>query len=115
MPSGHRVANQASCLLAPPIWYGVSPHHTFRPGTLTVESETFQRYVRDICVSAGEWGIDHVLLLNGRYLAQDPELEIVVRELRTEHDLDAFHVPLFRVFEDAAEEHRRTAVSFHAA
>jgi creatinine amidohydrolase len=110
-----RVAERTGCLLAPPIWFGVSPHHTFKPGTFTVESETFQHYVRDVCVSAGEWGVESVLLLNGHYLAQDPELEIVVRELTTEHDLRAFHVPLVSVFEDAAREARRSDVSFHAA
>ena len=110
-----RVARRTGCLLAPPIWFGVSPHHTFKPGTFTVESETFRRYVRDVCVSASGWGVESVLLLNGHYLAQDPELEIVVRELTTEHDLRAFHVPLVSVFEDAAREARRSAVSFHAA
>jgi creatinine amidohydrolase len=110
-----RVARRTGCLLAPPIWFGVSPHHTFRPGTFTVESETFRRYVRDVCVSAAEWGVESVLLVNGHYLAQDPELEIVVRELTTEHDLRAFHVPLVSVFEDAAREARRSDVSFHAA
>ena len=110
-----RVAEREDCLLAPPIWYGVSPHHTFKPGTFTVESETFQRYVRDVCVSAADWGVERVLLVNGHYLAQDPELEIVVRELRTAHGIEAFHVPLNEVFADAAAEHRETEVSFHAA
>jgi len=110
-----RVAERTGCLLAPPIWFGVSPHHTFKPGTFTVESETFQGYVRDVCVSAGGWGVESVLLINGHYLAQDPELGIVVRELTTEHDLRAFHVPLVSVFEDAARGARRSDVSFHAA
>ena len=117
MPEGvcERVATRTDCLLAPPVWYGVSPHHTFKPGTFTVDSETFQRYVFDVCASAGDWGVEHVLLVNGHYLAQDPELEIVVRRLRTERDLQAFHVPLVSVFEDAAREVRTTDVSFHAA
>jgi creatinine amidohydrolase len=110
-----RVARRTDCLLAPPVWYGVSPHHTFKPGTFTVESETFRRYVRDVCVSASEWGVENVLLVNGHYLAQDPELDIVVRDLVTEHDVRAFHVPLISVFEDAAREVRTTDVSFHAS
>lgn len=117
MPEGiaERVARRTGCLLAPPIWYGVTPHHTFKPGTFTIESETFQRYVRDICRSAGEWGVENILLINGHYLAQDPELEIVVRELKNEHDLRAFHVPLVSVFEDAAERIRASDISFHAS
>ncbi|MEF8857983.1 MAG: creatininase family protein [Halolamina sp.] len=110
-----RVAEQTDCLLAPPIWYGVSPHHTFKPGTFTVESETFQHYVRDICVSAAEWGVENVLLINGHYLVQDPELDVVVRELTNEHGMRAFHVPLISVFRDAAEAVRTSELSFHAS
>lgn len=112
---GERVAEGSAALLAPPIWYGVSPHHTFRPGTFTVSTETFQRYVVDICASASEWGIENVILLNGHYLAQDPELEVVVRELRTEHGMGAFHAPLVNLFADVAREIRDGDVSFHAS
>ncbi|TYL38450.1 creatininase [Natronococcus pandeyae] len=112
---GERVAERSPALLAPPIWYGVSPHHTFKPGTFTLSSETFQRYVTDICASAGRWGIENVVLLNGHYLAQDPELEVVVRELRTEHGLEAFHAPLVNLFAEVAEEIRTGEVSFHAS
>ncbi|MFC6906246.1 creatininase family protein [Halalkalicoccus tibetensis] len=110
-----RIAERSPCLLAPAIPYGVSPHHTFKPGTVTVESETFRRYVRDVCVSAGEWGIENVLLVNGHYLVQDPELEIVVRDLRTDHGIRAFHVPLVTLFADVASEIRESELSFHAS
>ena len=110
-----RVASRTPALVAPPIHYGVSPHHTFKPGTFTVSTETFQHYVRDVCASAADWGVENVLLLNGHYLAQDPELEVVVRRLRNEHDLQAFHVSLVALFADAAEETRASECSFHAA
>ena len=112
---GERIARETGALLAPPIHYGVSPHHTIKPGTFTVDSETFGRYVVDVCASAADWGIEHVLLLNGHYLAQDPELEIAVRRLREEHAVEAFHVPLVDVFGEVAAEIRRGEVSFHAS
>ncbi len=115
MAIGERIAQRCDALLAPPIWYGVTPHHTFKPGTFTVSTETFQRYVTELCASAGEWGIDSVLLLNGHYLAQDPELEVVVRTLRTEHGMEAFHAPPVNLFADVAEELRESDVSFHAS
>lgn len=117
MPVGvcERVADRTGCLVAPAVPYGVSPHHRFKPGTFTVESETFQRYVRDVAGSVREWGVQNVLLVNGHYHAQDPELEIVVRSLRTDYNLRAFHVPLVSVFRDAAERVRESAVAFHAA
>lgn len=110
-----QIAERSPCLLAPAIPYGVSPHHTFKPGTVTVESETFRRYVRDVCVSAGEWGIENVLLVNGHYLVQDPELEIVVRDLRADHGMRGFHVPLVSLFADVASEIRESELSFHAS
>jgi creatinine amidohydrolase len=110
-----RIAERSSCLVAPSIPYGVSPHHTFKPGTVTVGSETFRRYVRDVCRSAGEWGIENVLLLNGHYPVQDPELEIVVRDLRVESGIRAFHVSLVNLFEDVAGEIRESELSFHAS
>ncbi|MDL5360382.1 creatininase family protein [Halalkalicoccus sp. NIPERK01] len=110
-----RIAERSRCLVAPAIPYGVSPHHTFKPGTVTVGSETFRRYVRDVCVSTSEWGIETVLLVNGHYLVQDPELEIVVRDLRTDHGMRAFHVPLVDLFADLADEIRESDLSFHAS
>lgn len=112
---GERIAESSPALLAPSIPYGVSPHHTFKPGTFTVSSETFQQYVFDVCASAGEWGIENVLLLNGHYLAQDPELDIVVRRLREEAGMTAFQVPLVNLFADVAAEIRTSEVSFHAS
>lgn len=109
-----RVAERVPALVAPAIPYGVSSHHTFKPGTFSVGSETFRRYVRDVARSAADWGIEHVLLVNGHYLAQDPELEIVVRDLR-EDGIRAFHVPLIDVFADAAAEVRDSDVTFHAS
>jgi creatinine amidohydrolase len=82
---------------------------------MTVSTETFQRYVFDLCASAADWGVEHVLLLNGHYLAQDPELEVVARRLRVERGVEAFHVPLVALFADVAERVRRGDVSFHAA
>jgi creatinine amidohydrolase len=110
-----RVARRTECLLAPTIDYGVSPHHQFKPGTFTVETETFQRYVRDVCRSANDWGVENVVLLNGHYLAQDAELEIVVRRLRTEHGMTAFHAPLSDLWAGAAADERTGAAAFHAA
>ena len=110
-----RVARRTDCLLAPSVDYGVSPHHQFKPGTFTVGTETFQRYVRDVCQSAGEWGVENVVMLNGHYLAQDAELDIVVRRLRNEDGMTAFHAPLSALWADAADDARTGEVAFHAA
>lgn len=56
-----------------------------------------------------------MLLLNGHYLAQDPELEVVGRRLREETGMAAFHVPLVSLFADVAAAIRTADVSFHAS
>lgn len=56
-----------------------------------------------------------MLLLNGHYLVQDPELEIVVRDLSVEDGMRAFHVPLVNLFDDVAREVRESELSFHAS
>lgn len=110
-----RVARRTDCLLAPTVDYGVSPHHQFKPGTFSVGTETFQRYVRDVCQSAHEWGVENVVMLNGHYLAQDAELDVVVRRLRNEVGMTAFHAPLSALWADVATAERTGEVAFHAA
>ncbi len=55
----------AEAVLIPAVPHGYSPHHMDFPGTLTIEWDTFIRYVRDICVSLAHHGFDHILIVNG--------------------------------------------------
>jgi creatinine amidohydrolase len=110
-----RVATDVDCFLAPPIWYGVAPHHMVNPGSFTVDSQPFQNYIKGVCTSAAEWGIENILLLNGHYRGHDNELNIVVRTLREDHGIRAFNVPLHRVFKDAAQEVRDSEAQGHGA
>ena len=52
---------------------------------------------------------------NPYHLAQGPELEVVVRRLRSERDAQAFHVPFIDGFADVAEEIPTGEGSFHAS
>lgn len=52
-------------LVAPPIWWGLSPYHMVYPGTLTLELETFTSLVVDICKSIAAHGFKKIVLLNG--------------------------------------------------
>lgn len=55
----------AEAVLIPAVPHGFSPHHMDFPGTLTIEWDTFVRYVRDICVSLAHHGFTHILIVNG--------------------------------------------------
>ncbi len=52
-------------LVAPPVWWGVSPHHMAFAGTITLSTDTFIAVVSDICRSISQHGFRRILILNG--------------------------------------------------
>jgi creatinine amidohydrolase len=52
-------------LVAPPVWWGVSPHHMGFPGTITLSTDTFIALVCDVCRSIAAHGFRRILILNG--------------------------------------------------
>lgn len=52
-------------LVAPPVSWGVSPHHMGFPGTITLSIETFVGLLCDICRSIRRHGFRRILLING--------------------------------------------------
>ncbi len=55
----------AEAVLAPPVPHGYSPHHMDFHGTLTIEWDTFIRYVKDVCCSLAHHGFKRILIVNG--------------------------------------------------
>lgn len=66
-----RVAERArnvglgTVLVAPPIWWGVSPHHLAYPGTISLRMQTMSDLLVDICASFARHGFYRLLVLNG--------------------------------------------------
>jgi len=58
-----RIPSEA--VLAPPVTHGFSPHHMDFPGPITIEWDTFVKYVRDVCCSLARHGFSRVLVVNG--------------------------------------------------
>ena len=52
-------------VLVPAIPHGYSPHHMDFHGTLTIEWDTFIKYVRDVCKSLSHHGFERILIVNG--------------------------------------------------
>lgn len=52
-------------IVTPPVLVGVSPHWMNRKGTLTLQKETFQAVVFDICQSLVTHGFKTILVVNG--------------------------------------------------
>lgn len=52
-------------IVAPPIWWGMSPYHMVYPGTITLQFETLSMLISDVCTSIHTHGFKKILLLNG--------------------------------------------------
>ena len=52
-------------LLAPPIWWGTSPHHLGFPGTISLRNETLSNIVVEVITSLLPHGFYRYLLING--------------------------------------------------
>lgn len=52
-------------LIAPPVWWGTSPHHLAYPGTMSLRLETMSNLLVDICASLWRHGFYRILFLNG--------------------------------------------------
>jgi creatinine amidohydrolase len=66
-----RAAERASAaeigpvLVAPPVWWGTSPHHLDYPGTISLRLQTMSDLLVDICASLWRHGFYRILFLNG--------------------------------------------------
>lgn len=58
-------AEKTNALLVPPVWFGWSPHHMVRPGTITIRPEVLMDLTYDIMASLKAHGITKVVMING--------------------------------------------------
>jgi creatinine amidohydrolase len=71
-----------SVLVAPPIWYGWTPHHMAYPGTITLRAETLTALIEDVCQSLVYQGFKRIVIINGHRVANLPPIEIAVARVR---------------------------------
>jgi creatinine amidohydrolase len=60
-----REAGIGPVLVAPPVWWGTSPHHLAYPGTISLRLQTMSDLLVDICASLWRHGFYRILFLNG--------------------------------------------------
>ncbi len=63
-------------IVAPPMWFGWSPHHMVLPGTITVRPEVLVELLYDVLESLGQHGCKKVVLVNGHRLVNIPWMQI---------------------------------------
>jgi creatinine amidohydrolase len=81
-----KLADAVDSLIAPPINYGVTRSLLGYPGSLTVSSQTFKQYVKDILLSFAKHGFRKVIVING-HGGQMNELKEIAADVWSEAKL----------------------------
>jgi creatinine amidohydrolase len=71
-------------IVAPPCWYGWSPHHMAYPGTISITPETLTRLLYEVLRSLIYHGFKRLIVINGHRLANLPPLQIAATRIRNE-------------------------------
>jgi creatinine amidohydrolase len=102
------IARRASVLCTPPIWFGDSPHHMGRPGTISLRSKTVIAVLEDVYRSLVHHGFNRIVTFNGHRFANIPVIQIAAREVKHDHPdvLFACFDPVFI----AMEAHKRLRI-----
>jgi len=70
--------------VAPPCWYGWSPHHMAYPGTISITPETLTRVLYEVLRSLTCHGFKRLIVINGHRSANLPPLQIAATRVRNE-------------------------------
>jgi len=72
--------------VAPPLWYGWSPHHMVLPGTVNIRPEVLEELLYDIIASLSEHGFKHFVVVNGHRVVNIPWIQLAA--YRAKEDLN---------------------------
>jgi creatinine amidohydrolase len=75
-------ARQAGVLVAPPLWFGWSPHHLVKPGTLSVRAEVLIEMLSDVIGSLAEHGFAKFVVVNGHRIVNIPWMQITAERVQ---------------------------------
>ena len=79
------VAKEIGGIVAPPLWFGWSPHHMPYAGTISLRSEVLVDVVVDICRSLAQHGFRTIILVNGHRIANLPPLQLAAAKVTEEN------------------------------
>ncbi len=77
-------ARRTNVLVAPPLWFGWSPHHMVLPGTITIRPEVLIEVVYDVVKSLNQHGFDKFIFLNGHRIVNIAWLQIAGERVKRE-------------------------------
>ena len=77
-------AEKAGVLTAPPLWFGWSPHHLVKPGTISVRAEVLTEVLYDAVKSLAEHGFKKFIVINGHRIVNIPWMQIAAERAQRE-------------------------------
>lgn len=77
-------ARTARILVAPPLWFGWSPHHMVLPGTITIRPEILVELAYDVVHSLNHHGFDKFIFLNGHRIVNITWLQMAGERAKRE-------------------------------
>jgi creatinine amidohydrolase len=87
-------ALKAGVLVAPPLWFGWSPHHLVLPGTITIRAEVLIEVAFDMIKSLVSHDFDKFILLNGHRIVNVAWMQIAAERAKRELNRGLTHVVL---------------------
>jgi creatinine amidohydrolase len=82
------VAEDASAdtgvLTAPPLWFGWSPHHLVKPGTVSIRAEILVEVLFDAIASLSHHGFEQFVVLNGHRIVNISWMQIAAERAQRE-------------------------------
>ena len=77
-------AKRTNTLVAPPLWYGWSPHHLVLPGSVTVRAEILIEIMYDIIRSLHHHGFEKYVVINGHRIVNIAWMQISAERAQRE-------------------------------
>ena len=69
-------AKEAEVVVAPPLWFGWSPHHMVAPGTITIRPEVLIELAFDVIDSLHQHGFEKFVVINGHRIVNIAWLQL---------------------------------------
>lgn len=77
-------AQKTDALIVPPLWFGWSPHHMVRPGTITIRPETLSAITYDIAASLSHHRIRTLIMINGHRIVNVVWMQLAAEKIQRE-------------------------------
>ena len=73
---------KSGVLVAPPLWFGWSPHHRVKPGTISVRAEVLIEMAADVVESLAGHGFKQFVVINGHRIVNIPWMQIAAERVQ---------------------------------